>query len=111
MTFLSINGIFTSKVNSFWLLEMILLKSFGIVKRIDEVGRIVLPKELRKMFDLKEDEDSVEIFVEGDQIVLKKYLPSCIFCKSAENIVDFKGQTVCGKCIKMLGDLNEIQNA
>jgi transcriptional pleiotropic regulator of transition state genes len=86
---------------------MILLKSFGIVKRIDEVGRIVLPKELRKMFDLKEDEDSVEILVEGDKIVLKKHLPSCVFCKNAEDIVVFKGQTVCGNCIKMLGDFNK----
>ncbi len=90
---------------------MILLKSFGITKRIDEVGRIVLPKELRKMFDLKEDVDSVEIFVEGDQIILKKYLPCCIFCKTTENIVNFKGQKVCGKCIGMLSNINEIQNA
>ncbi|HZJ77220.1 MAG TPA: AbrB/MazE/SpoVT family DNA-binding domain-containing protein [Clostridia bacterium] len=83
------------------------MKSMGIVKRIDEVGRIVLPKELRKMFDLVESEDSVEIFVDGDQIILKKYLPSCIFCKSTTNLIDFKGQKLCDKCINVLAYTNE----
>lgn len=87
------------------------MKSMGFVKRIDEVGRIVLPKELRKTFDLKESEDAVEILVDGDRIILKKYMPSCIFCKSNDNLIDFKGQKVCEKCIDFLADISENPDA
>lgn len=84
------------------------MKSLGIVRKIDEVGRIVLPKELRRMFDLENSEDAVEIFVNGDQIVLKKYAPSCVFCKRVEGVVDFSGQKVCPKCIELLNGVYEL---
>ena len=56
------------------------MKATGIVRKIDSLGRIVIPKELRRVFDIKDDEDVLEIFVEGNTIVLKKYEPACIFC-------------------------------
>ena len=75
------------------------MKSLGIVRRIDPVGRIVLPKELRRLFDLTENEDAMEIFVEEDMIILKKYVPACIFCGSADDIVEYKGKKICKECI------------
>jgi transcriptional pleiotropic regulator of transition state genes len=81
------------------------MKSLGIVRRIDHVGRIVLPKELRRMFDLEDNEDAVEIFVEDDKIILKKYEPCCIFCDSADNIVDYNGKRVCKSCIEKISNI------
>jgi len=74
------------------------MKSTGIVRRIDELGRIVLPIELRRNLDINE-RDSLEIFVENDCIVLKKYELCCVFCGSGENVSLFKNKTVCAKCI------------
>jgi len=85
------------------------MKSLGIVRKIDEVGRIVLPRELRKKFNLENNEDAVEIFVDGDMIVLKRYAPSCIFCKSVEDAIEFGGQKVCPKCIKLLNEMVALQ--
>ena len=78
------------------------MKSLGIVRRIDQVGRIVLPRELRKLFDFEDNKDSVEIFVEDDKIILKKYVASCIFCDSADDIVTYKNKKVCKSCIEKL---------
>lgn len=78
------------------------MKSLGIVRPIDHVGRIVLPKELRRMFDLEDDKDSMEIFVEDDKIILKKYKPACVFCGNADNVVDYLGKKVCRDCIEKL---------
>ncbi|MBQ7547226.1 MAG: AbrB/MazE/SpoVT family DNA-binding domain-containing protein [Clostridia bacterium] len=78
------------------------MKSLGIVRRIDHVGRIVLPKELRRLFDLVDNEDSLEIFVEDDKIILKKYEPACVFCSSADDVVDYMGKKVCRECIEKL---------
>ena len=80
------------------------MKSLGIVRRIDHVGRIVLPKELRRIFDLKDNEDSLEIFVEDDKIILKKYEPACIFCNTADDVVDYMGKKVCRACIAKLNE-------
>ena len=77
------------------------MKSTGIVRRIDELGRIVLPIEIRKNFSLS-SRDAVEIFVDGDTIVLKKYEPSCIFCGSMDDAKLFKGKIICEKCLSEL---------
>lgn len=77
------------------------MKSTGIVRKIDEVGRIVLPIEIRKTLNM-ETRDAVEIFVDSDQIVLRKYEPSCIFCGNADNVKMFKGKLVCASCAKQL---------
>ena len=78
------------------------MKSTGIVRGIDALGRIVLPKELRRLFDLVDNEDSLEIFVEDDKIILKKYEPACIFCNSADDVIDHMGKKVCKKCIESM---------
>lgn len=77
------------------------MKSTGIVRRIDELGRIVLPIELRRTLDIGERE-TMEIFVEGSSVVLKKYRPTCIFCDSAKDIAIFKGKNICPKCLSEL---------
>ena len=75
------------------------MKSIGIVRKVDELGRIVLPIELRRTLDIAE-KDALEIYVEGSSIVLKKYRPSCIFCDSTKDVVVFKGKNVCPKCLR-----------
>lgn len=77
------------------------MKSTGIVRRLDPLGRVVLPIDLRRTLNIKE-KDSVEIYVEGEQIVLKKYVPACIFCGEAEDIINFKGKRICRGCIDNL---------
>ena len=77
------------------------MKSIGIVRRVDELGRIVLPIELRRTLDIRE-KDTLEIFVEGSQVVLKKYRPTCIFCDSARDISVFRGKNICPKCLREL---------
>ena len=82
-------------------MEEFLLKSTGIVRKIDELGRIVLPIEIRNNMDLK-NKDGVEIFVDGDKVILKKYDPACTFCGNADNVIYFKGKLVCKDCIETL---------
>ncbi|HIT29975.1 MAG TPA: AbrB/MazE/SpoVT family DNA-binding domain-containing protein [Candidatus Scatomorpha stercoravium] len=77
------------------------MKSTGIVRKVDELGRIVLPIELRRTLDIAQ-KDSMEIYIEGDTIILKKYQPACIFCDNARDIVNFRGKNVCSDCIRML---------
>ena len=75
------------------------MKSTGIVRKVDELGRVVIPKELRNTFDIAE-KDALEIFVESDSIILKKYEPACVFCGNAKDITIFKGRNVCSNCIE-----------
>ena len=77
------------------------MKSTGIVRKVDELGRIVLPIELRRTLDIAE-KDALEIYVEGSSIILKKYRPNCMFCDSSKDIITFKGKNVCPKCLKEL---------
>ena len=77
------------------------MKSTGIVRKVDELGRIVLPIELRRTLDISE-KDALEIYVEGDNIILHKYQAACVFCDSTRNIVSFKGRNVCADCIAKL---------
>ena len=80
------------------------MKTTGIVRKVDELGRIVLPVELRRTLDIS-DRDTLEIFVEGSAIVLKKYQASCIFCDSAREIKIFKGKNVCVKCLRAMREI------
>lgn len=77
------------------------MKSTGIVRKVDELGRIVLPIELRRTLDI-EVKDSLEIYVDGSQIILKKYEPACIFCSNAKDIISYKGKNVCRSCLSEL---------
>ena len=78
------------------------MKSLGIVRKLDEVGRIVLPKELRRLFQIENSEDAVEIFTEDDRIILRKYQPTCIFCRNENDLFLFSGQKVCRECANKL---------
>jgi len=75
------------------------MKSTGIVRKIDELGRIVLPIELRRTLDMASN-DSLEIYVDNNSIILKKYEPACIFCGNAKNITNYKGKNICSACFK-----------
>jgi transcriptional pleiotropic regulator of transition state genes len=79
------------------------MKSTGIVRRVDELGRVVLPIELRRTLDI-EEKDGLEIFVENDRIILRKYQPACVFCGSAENITNYKGKNICFDCTTGIAD-------
>ena len=74
------------------------MKSTGIVRKVDELGRIVLPIELRRTLEIAE-RDSLEIYVEGSTIILKKYEPACIFCGDAKDVVNYKGRNICRSCL------------
>lgn len=78
------------------------MKATGIVRKIDSLGRIVIPKELRRVFDIKDDDDVLEIFVEGNTIVLKKYEPACIFCNEVTDVINYNGRNICRECAKKI---------
>ena len=75
------------------------MKSTGIIRSIDELGRIVVPKEMRSKMGI-ESQDPIEIYVEDDKIILKKYENACSFCGSGANLTTFKGKMVCASCIE-----------
>ena len=77
------------------------MKSTGIVRKVDELGRIVLPIELRRTLGI-EEKDRIEIFVDGESIILRKYQPACIFCDNAKDIINYKGKNICAACMKEL---------
>lgn len=83
------------------------MKATGIVRKFDENGRFVLPMELRKKLDLVTSDDALEIFVEGDSIILKKYEPACTFCQSMEALITYKDKKVCKKCADKIAILFE----
>lgn len=75
------------------------MKSTGVVRRLDELGRIVIPIELRRTLGLA-DRECLEIFTEGGQIILQKYQPACIFCGEAKDVINYKGKNVCKCCLE-----------
>lgn len=77
------------------------MKSTGIVRKIDGLGRIVLPIELRKHMDIATGDD-IEIFVEGGSVILQKYSPSCLFCNSKEDLTEFCDKNICAACRRKL---------
>ncbi len=79
------------------------MKATGIVRKVDELGRIVLPIELRRTLDIAE-KDALEIYVDGNTIVLRKYEPSCIFCGNSKDVTVFKGRNICPACLEELKD-------
>jgi transcriptional pleiotropic regulator of transition state genes len=77
------------------------MKSTGIVRKVDELGRVVLPIELRRTLDIAE-KDALEIYVDGSTIILKKYEPACIFCNDAKDVLSYKGKNICQNCMQEL---------
>ncbi len=79
------------------------MKSTGIVRKVDELGRIVIPIEMRRTLGIGEREP-LEIFVDQDSIVLKKYSPVCMFCGNERDNIEYRGKHICRKCISDLCD-------
>ena len=77
------------------------MKSTGIVRTVDELGRVVIPIEIRNKFDIAE-KDPIEIYVDGSNIILKKYEQSCIFCGSSKDLSDYKEKPICSKCASQI---------
>ena len=77
------------------------MKSTGVVRKLDDLGRIVIPIELRRTMDIGL-RDTLEIFVEDDQIILKKYHPACIFCNDAREVIRYKDKLICKSCLEQL---------
>jgi len=77
------------------------MKSTGIVRKVDELGRIVLPIELRRTLDI-DIKDSLEIYVDDSKIILKKYEPTCIFCGEGNNVINYNDKNICRNCIEQL---------
>ena len=80
------------------------MKATGIVRTVDSVGRFVIPMELRRTLGIIDSEDALEVFVDEDKIILRKYSPSCLFCKSFDDVIEFNGKKVCKKCIEALSE-------
>jgi len=81
------------------------MKSTGVIRRVDELGRVVIPIELRTQFGISE-KDPMEIYVEGSSIILKKYEPNCIFCGGTKKLIEFEGKLICNKCITNINKAN-----
>ena len=84
------------------------MKSTGIVRRVDELGRVVIPIELRNKFNISE-KDPIEIYVDGSSIILKKFEQSCIFCGGTKKLIDYKGKLICSKCANKFVEFTTIQ--
>ena len=84
------------------------MKATGIVRKFDENGRFVIPMELRKKLHLTDVNDALEIFVEGDSIILKKYEPACVFCGGLEDVLLYKDKKICRACAQKIGLLFDV---
>ena len=82
------------------------MKSTGIVRKVDELGRVVIPIEIRNQFNIIE-KDPIEIYVDDCSIILKKYEPNCVFCGSTDDLIEYKGKLVRKKCSQELNILHE----
>lgn len=82
------------------------MKATGIVRKLDELGRIVIPMEVRSVLDIKV-KDGLEVFTEGEFIILRKYTPHCCLCKAVRNTVYFKGKLVCRDCIRSIKEAGQ----
>ena len=80
------------------------MKSTGIVRRVDELGRIVLPIELRRNLNISE-KDALEIYVEGNSIILRKYQEACLFCGSTRDLAEYRGKQICRDCLHKISQL------
>ncbi len=78
------------------------MKATGIIRKVDELGRIVLPIEIRRTLDIVE-RDELEIFMEDDRIILQKFERSCVFCSSARGLVTHQGKNICAECVRRIG--------
>ena len=80
------------------------MKSTGIIRRVDELGRVVIPIELRNQFNIVE-KDPIEIYVDGSSIILKKFEPNCIFCGNTKNLYNYNDKLICADCSNKIANL------
>ena len=80
------------------------MKTTGIVRKVDELGRVVLPVELRRTLNI-EEKDPLEISLDGDKVILRKYHAACIFCGNAKDVVTYQEKRICRNCLEMLKKL------
>jgi transcriptional pleiotropic regulator of transition state genes len=83
-----------------------MMKPAGVVRKVDQLGRIVLPKSLRKRYQMNEG-DPVEILVQGDHIILERYRPKCVFCGNMDRVSEFKERHICGNCLVEMNSMKE----
>lgn len=83
------------------------MKSTGMVRRLDDLGRVVIPIEIRRHLNIAV-KDPLEIYVEGAQIIIKKYGQSCAFCNAEEDLTPFRDKYVCPECLHALCEVNEV---
>ena len=83
------------------------MKSTGMVRAVDKMGRVVIPKEIRKQLKVENDVDSFEIYMDGEKVILEKHKPTCIFCDSPAESVQYKDCYVCKDCIENLNDIKD----
>ncbi|MBN1046218.1 AbrB/MazE/SpoVT family DNA-binding domain-containing protein [Clostridium botulinum] len=86
------------------------MKATGIIRKIDGLGRIVLPKEMRNIMNIVENETPLEIFIDEGNIILKKYNPGCHCCENMEDLVEVMGLKICPKCLEELNKARELIN-
>ena len=86
------------------------MKSTGIVRKLDELGRVVIPKEIRNKLKI-EEKDPIEIYQDGNAIVLKKYQSGCVFCGNANNLVLYNEKLICKKCLSNLSELDKLEQS
>lgn len=79
------------------------MKATGIVRKVDELGRVVLPIALRRTLGI-EEKDGLELYVDGEALILQKYVPRCIFCGGADDVKEFQGKVVCATCVAELAE-------
>ena len=79
------------------------MKSTGIIRKVDDLGRIVLPIELRRTLDI-EERDELEIYMENDRIILQKFEPACVFCGSSRGLISYRRKNVCNECIRKMAE-------
>lgn len=82
------------------------MKSTGMIRGVDKMGRVVIPKEIRAQLNVENNRDYFEIYTDGDKVILKKYQPTCVFCDSNEESINFEGYNVCKSCIEKMSKLN-----
>lgn len=81
------------------------MKSTGIVRKLDELGRVVIPKEIRNKLDI-EEKDPIEIYLEGNSVILKKFESGCIFCNNSNGLSTYRDKLICKKCLEKISNLN-----
>ena len=85
-----------------------MIKSTGFTRKVDELGRIVLPMELRNKLGIM-DKEQIEILVDGSSIILRKYNPNCIFCGNSKDLLSYNNKLVCSKCKSKIANLEDHQ--